>query len=115
MASTDMHPEQIFEGLADESAPVLETVLQMNLDSLAACSLDERSYLLVRLAALIAVGAPPASYLAQLALARDSGLSLSDAQGVFVAVAPIVGTPRVTAGAGNILRAFGLAEALEDS
>lgn len=115
MASTDMVPEQIFAELADESTPVLDTILQMHLDSLALSSLDERTYHLVRLAALVAVEAPPASYMAQLSMASDSGLTLTDAQGVFVAIAPIVGTPKLTAAAGNILRAFGLAQAMEES
>lgn len=46
-------------------------------------------------------------------MAADAGVSLEDAQGVFVAIAPLVGTPKVTAAAGNVLRALGMAEALD--
>lgn len=115
MASTNMAPEQAFSEAAEESHPVLETVFQMHLDTMANCSLDLRSYHLVRLAALIAMDAPPASYLANLALAAEDGLSVEDAQGVAVAIAPIVGAPRITAAAGHILRALGLAEMLQES
>lgn len=113
--TTHMAPEQTFSQAADESFPVLEAVFRMNLDTLGESSLDPRTYHLVRLAALIAVGAPPASYLAHLPTAADSGVSVEDAQGVAIAVAPLVGSPRITAAAGNLVRALGLAEAIESS
>jgi alkylhydroperoxidase/carboxymuconolactone decarboxylase family protein YurZ len=114
MANTDLAPEQALGGLAQEDRPVLETIMQMHLDTLANCTLDEKSYHLVRIAALVAMGAPPASYMVNLGAAVEAGLSAEDAQGVLVAVAPIVGTPRVTAAAGNMLRGLGLAEALAE-
>lgn len=110
MASTHMAPEQAFSEAAEEHHPVLETVFQMHLDTLANCSLDPRSYHLARLAALIAVDAPPASYMVNLSMAADDGVTVEDAQGVAVAIAPIVGAPRITAAAGHMLRALGLAE-----
>lgn len=113
MASTDRIPEQVLSAAAHEDLPVLDTVFQMNLSSLEACDLDARSFHLVRLAALVALNAPPASYLAHLPMAADAGVSLEDAQNVCIAVAPLVGTPRVAAAAGNVLRALGLAEALD--
>lgn len=100
--------------MAREDAPVLEAVLMMHADTLVNCSLDERSYHLVRLAALVAMEAPPASYLVNLPAAADAGVTLEDAQGVLVAVAPIIGTARITAAAGNVLRAFGLAAELTE-
>jgi alkylhydroperoxidase/carboxymuconolactone decarboxylase family protein YurZ len=115
MSYTDMDPEQVLAEAADASHPVLETIFLMNLDTLANCSLDAKTYHLVRLAALIAVDAPPASYLAHIPLAADAGVTIEDAQGVAVAIAPLVGSPRVTAAAGNVLRALGLAVALEES
>lgn len=114
MTSTNMAPEQVLSQAADGSFPVIETVFQMHLDTLANCSLEPRAYHLVRLAALISVDAPPASYLAHLSMAADDGVSVEDAQGVAVAIAPLVGTPRVTAAAGHVLRALGIAAALED-
>ena len=50
--------------------------------------------------------------------ARDSGVTLEQAQDVLVAVAPIVGTPRTASATGKIAeapgRALDLAEAAQD-
>ena len=90
--------------IAAGEAPVLETVLQMNLDALERSGLDAETYLLVRLAALVAMDAAPASYLVTLAAAGGTDLTVEKAQSVLVAIAPVVGSARVTAAAGAILR-----------
>ena len=77
--------------------------------------LDPRSYSLVKIAALVALDAPPASYLANAEVAADAGVTADDIQGVMIAVAPVVGTPRVVAASGNILRALGFAIAVADA
>jgi Carboxymuconolactone decarboxylase family len=87
--------------------PVLDTVALMTAASVGNCTLPPRELMLVRLAALVAVGAPPASYLANTGVAVDVGITLADAQDVLVATAPIVGTARVVTAAGNIARALG--------
>ena len=69
----------------------------------------------VRLAALIAVDAPPASSLANAGAARESGVTGDDIQAVMIGVAPVVGTARVVAAGGNILRGLGLAIAVADA
>ena len=71
--------------------------------------------MLVRIAALIAVDAPAASYLANAGPAADSGITAEDIQAVMIGVAPVVGTPRVVAAGGNILRALGIAIAVADA
>lgn len=101
---TQTAPETSLGGMAKGEAPVLESVLAMNLDSLERCELDLRTYFLVRLAALVAMDAGPASYAMTLALADDAGVSLEDMQHVLIAIAPVVGTARVTSAAGNVLR-----------
>ena len=75
-----------------------------------ASSLDPRSLMLARIAALIAVDAPPASYVLNLGLAGNVGLDGETVRGVFAAVAPIVGTARVASAAVNVGRALGFAE-----
>ena len=65
--------------------------------------------MLVRIAALVAVDAPPASYLLNLGAASEIGVGLEDVQGVLMAIAPIVGTARVASASGNIVRALGFA------
>lgn len=112
---TQTAPESSLGGMAKGDAPVLETVLALNLDSLERSELDARSYFLVRLAALVAMDAGPVSYAMNLAAATEAGVTLEDMQRVLVAVAPLVGTARVTAAAGNVLRAVLGAEALADA
>src|SRR3954454_6325563 len=109
---TQTAPETSLGGIARGEAPVLDTVLALNLDSLERCELDARSFFLVRLAALVAMDAGPVSYAMNLAAATDAGIELEDMQNVLIAVASLVGTARVTSAAGNILRAALGAEAL---
>ena len=89
--------------------PILDLITSMTADSIEASSLDGKELMLVRLAALIAVDAPPASYLLNLEAASELGIDANDVRGVLAAVAPIVGTPRVVHAAGNVFRALGVA------
>jgi alkylhydroperoxidase/carboxymuconolactone decarboxylase family protein YurZ len=70
--------------------------------------LDPRSYALVKLAALIALDAPPASYLWQVSNALDEGATPDDLIGVLVAIAPQVGGPKIVAAAPELMVALGL-------
>ena len=107
-------PEQALGALAQGEHPVFEELARMHLETLPNSGLDERTYHLVRLAALIAMDAAPASYLATLAMAQEAGLTAEDAKGVCVAIAPIVGSARVVDAAGSVLRALGFAEAVTE-
>jgi alkylhydroperoxidase/carboxymuconolactone decarboxylase family protein YurZ len=95
--------------------PVLDTLADITAASLEHNSLAPRELMLVRVAALIAVDAPPASYLANAGAAADSGVTADDIQAVMIGVAPVVGTARVVSAGGNILRALGFAIAVADS
>jgi 4-carboxymuconolactone decarboxylase len=95
-------------------APVLDLLKRMTAESIEASTLDEETLMLVRIAALIAVDAPPASYLLNIGAAADVGIDADQVQGVLAAVAPIVGTARVGSAAGNIVRALGFAEELAE-
>ena len=88
-------PEEITE------TPVLDLLGRMTADSLEASSLDAESLMLVRIAALVAVDAPPASYLLNLGAAGDVGIDEEQVRGVLAAVAPIVGTARVASATGK--------------
>ena len=59
--------------------------------------------------------APPVSWFANAAAVQESGLTAEDIQGVMIAVAPVVGAPRVIAAVGHILRALGIAIAVADA
>jgi 4-carboxymuconolactone decarboxylase len=89
--------------------PVLDLLASMTADSLAASSLDPGTLMLVRIAALVAVDAPPVSYLLNLGAASEVGLDAEQIRGVLAAIAPIVGTPRVAAATGKIVDALDVA------
>src|SRR6185312_13128392 len=71
--------------------------------------LDPRTFGLVKIAALIALDAPPASYAWQVANAIGEGATPEDVLGVLRAIAPQVGGPRIVAAAPEIMLALGLA------
>ena len=71
--------------------------------------LDRRTFALVKIAALIALDAPPASYLWQVGNALDDGATPEDLIGVLRAVAPQVGGPKTVAAAPELMVALGLA------
>ena len=77
--------------------PVLDLLARMTADSMETSSLDAQTLMLVRLAALVAVDAPPVSYLANLGVAADVDIDDDQLRGVLAAIAPIVGTARIAA------------------
>lgn len=95
--------------------PVLDTLVDLTAASVDHSSLPPRDFMLARLAALIAVDAPPASYVANADAAEKSGITADDIGEVMIAIAPIVGTARVVSAAGKILRAMGLAIAVGEA
>jgi 4-carboxymuconolactone decarboxylase len=111
---TQTAPDNALGRIAAGEAPVLETLLAMNLDAAERSGLDSETYLLVRFAALVAMDAAPASYLITLGAAAESGLSVEKMQAVMVAIAPVVGSARVTAAAGAIVRGLLGADALAE-
>ncbi|MFJ9863195.1 carboxymuconolactone decarboxylase family protein [Streptomyces sp. NPDC101165] len=94
--------------LAEANAPVFETIVRMTLDTFERSGLDAESYLLARIAALVALDAAPASYLLNIGTAEQLGLPFEKIQGTLVAIAPVVGSARVVSAAQNIGVAFGL-------
>ena len=94
--------------------PVLETLTDMTAASVDHNSLSPRDYILARVAAMIAVDAPPISWFATAPAIEESGLTTEDITGVMIAGAPVVGAPRVMAAGGHSLRALGIAVAVTD-
>jgi alkylhydroperoxidase/carboxymuconolactone decarboxylase family protein YurZ len=88
--------------------PVLDTLAAMTAESLARCGLDENALLTTRIAALVAVDAPAASYLMHVGPAADAGITVEQVQDILIAVAPIVGTPRTLSAAAKITEALGI-------
>ena len=93
---------------ASSETPVLDTLAAMTAESIARCGLDANSLVTARLAALVAVDAPAASYLMHVGAAVDAGVTLEQVQDILIAVAPIVGTPRTLSAAAEIAAALGI-------
>ena len=95
--------------MATSETPVLDLLANMTAESIEASGLDPQTLMLVRLAALVAVDAPPVSYALNLRAAGELEIEADQVRDVLAAVAPIVGTARVAAATGNIARALALA------
>ena len=99
---------------AQSESPILDLLATMNIAGVEASSLDAESLMLVRLAALVAVDAPPISYVLNMEMAGETEISPDDVQGMLAAIAPIVGSARVASAAGKMVRALGIELALAD-
>jgi len=89
--------------------PVLDLITSINAAAIEASSLDIETQIIARIAALVAVDAPPASYMMHLGAAGETGVTEEQVQGVLCAIAPLVGTARIVSAAGKMVRALGLA------
>jgi alkylhydroperoxidase/carboxymuconolactone decarboxylase family protein YurZ len=96
-------------GLSAGNIEVLEEAVGLRELNRAGSGLDARTFALVKLAALIALDAPSASYAWQIANAIEEGVTAEEFLGVLKAIAPQVGGPKVIAAAPEIMLAMGLA------
>ncbi len=107
-ADVDEATRQTLSGLSTGELDLLEEGLVARAQWQRDSGLDPRAYSLVKIAALVALDAPPASYLWQIANALDSGATPREILGVLRAIAPQVGGPRCIAAAPEIMVALGL-------
>jgi alkylhydroperoxidase/carboxymuconolactone decarboxylase family protein YurZ len=99
---------EVLEGLAAGQTEVLESVLALRDSHGETTGLDAHTFGLVKIAVLIALDAPPASYAWQVTNAIEAGATAEELLGVLRAVAPQVGGPRVVAAAPEMMLALGL-------
>jgi len=104
MAKTQTASDSL-KGLAQGDPKVLETLTKMTAGTLERSGLDDETYQLVRIAALVASDAAPVSYLVNLGAAAETGVDLSKIVGTMVAVAPVIGTAKITSAASKMARA----------
>ena len=100
------------ENETETGTPVSDTLLAMTITSLENSDLGPRELMIARIAALVAVDAPAASYALNAVPAAESDISLDDVEDILVAVAPIVGTTRVVSATANIAQGLGFVIAL---
>jgi len=108
MAAVAQETHETLAGLSAGEIEALGDAVELREDYRETTGLDGRTYGLVKIAALIALDAPPASYMWQVANALDAGATPEDVLGVLRAVAPQVGFPKVVAAAPEIMVALGL-------
>jgi 4-carboxymuconolactone decarboxylase len=106
VVGADTH--QTLSGLSAGDGSIIESAVGLRELNHQGSGLDARTFALVKIASLIALDAPPASYAWQVANALDEGATPEDILGVLRAVAPQVGGPRVVAAAPEIMLALGL-------
>ena len=105
--ATSERADEILAQMADNNPELIEGLIGAQIKNIENSGLDPKTHALVRIASLISVGAPPASFAWQVSLARECGATADDITGVLVAVAPTAGVPRVVAAAPQIAEALG--------
>jgi alkylhydroperoxidase/carboxymuconolactone decarboxylase family protein YurZ len=108
MAAIAQETHETLKGVSAGDLEMLERAVGLREAHLDATGLDPRTFALVKIAALIALDAPPASYAWQVGNALAEGVTPEDLLGVLRAVAPQVGGPRVVAAAPELMLAMGL-------
>jgi 4-carboxymuconolactone decarboxylase len=108
MAVVGAQTHQTLSDISSGKHDVLDEAVGLREANLEASGLDARTFALTKIAALIALDAPPASYAWQVANALDDGATPEDILGVLRAIAPQVGGPKVIAAAPEIMVALGL-------
>ncbi len=114
MAAVAQETRDALAGISVGDMSILETAVGLREAELEQTGLDPSTFALVKIAALIALDAPPVSYAWQVANALEDGATPEEILGVLRAVAPQVGGPRVMAAAPEIMLALGLALPEED-
>ena len=108
MAVVGADTHQTLSGVATGDVSLLEEALGLREAQKEANGLDPRTFALVKIAALIALDAPPASYAWQVGNALNDGVSPEDMLAALRAIAPQVGGPKVVAAAPELMLALGL-------
>jgi len=98
--------DQLLEQMAESNPELIEGLVGLQIQNIENSGLDPRTHALVRIASLITLGAPSASFAWQVSLALESGATIDEIAGVLVAVAPTAGLPRVVAAAPEIKKAL---------
>jgi alkylhydroperoxidase/carboxymuconolactone decarboxylase family protein YurZ len=88
-------PIAVPEGLRGLDPAAIAVLRDARVELERLSGLDERSIELARLGALVALGAPEDSLAAHVERARAIGLSAKEVWGAVLAVAPLVGVPRL--------------------
>ena len=106
--AVDQATNEILSALAQGDSGALGEAANLREQLRAESHLDQKAFALVKIAALVALDAAPASYMFQVQLALDAGATPREILGVLTAIAPQTGMARVVAAAPEIMIALGL-------
>jgi len=110
MSTPTNETEDRLRGVARGSLSGSDALVSMHEGVREATGLDAETFQLVQIAALASVDGCPVSWLAQLEAADEIELGLEKILDTLIAIAPIVGTPRVVSAGAKIVHAMGLQE-----
>jgi len=99
--------EAVLRGLATMNPELMKGLLNMQIENIAESGLDPKTYALVKIASLVAMGAAPASFVWNVELAKGAGATKEEIAGVLIALAPTVGFARIIPAAAEISFALG--------
>jgi 4-carboxymuconolactone decarboxylase len=114
MSNTMTDPNETLRVLSEGDMSVVDTLMRMTEVSVEESNLDPETFMLVRIAALTTLDAAPASWLVNLKVSGEAGVTAERVVGTLIAIAPVIGTARIVSAAGSIVRALGLAKALAE-
>ena len=112
---SDPNPNALanLQRLSEGDPTVLSFVKSVIENSYKESGLDPKTFMLVRLAALAALDAAPASWLMNIEASGEAGLDPDMVLGTLVAVLPVIGTARVVSAASNIMKAFAMVSSIQ--
>src|SRR5579871_10408 len=113
MATETINAHELLQELGEGDLSVLKTLKQVQEVSFQESGLDPETFVLLRIAALAAIDAAPASWLANLKAAGNVNLDPARVLGTLVAIAPVIGSARVVSAACKAVRALALDKARE--
>jgi alkylhydroperoxidase/carboxymuconolactone decarboxylase family protein YurZ len=102
-----MEPGEKLLRLVLHDQAFIDSVLGVDVDNLDASGLDPRTHAAIRLGALLAMDAPSVSYQWNLDEALGAGVTAEEIVGCLIAVAPLIGIPRVIGAAPDLAYMIG--------
>ena len=99
--------EELLRRLALHDEPFIDSALGLHLGDNEAAGLDPKTHALIRLGALVALGAAPVSYSWAVEAALAAGATIDEIIGTLIAVAPIIGLARVVSATLGVALAIG--------
>jgi len=109
LAEITNEQEQRLRGLSDHDEDTMESLVAMQMTNVENSGLDPKTHALCRLAALVSIDAPLASYAWQTKAAIASGATVDDMVGVLIALAPTVGMAHIVAAASKLAVLYDIA------